>query len=250
MPDGQRSPPGVSLFDGAAGQNLGYCNLSAAGRDHINLSISLATGAAGHQYPPQTPQNPASAAPLVDQASRPPVQRLSFLARVSRRFRTSSRRRAHNDIQHERDNATPCLAPEHQPTPEPPPPSLVSDAVMLPDGSNITSFDSRSQLLLARLHVSSEEEVYARSLLSKGHGFPIYNPPPFGRPVRLGDLGILSQDGFELFGNLFDPNDQREFSIKRPPPPETTYQAGKLHEGQVITTGFEDAGRLSDVDMK
>ncbi|KAH6916271.1 hypothetical protein BKA70DRAFT_483121 [Coprinopsis sp. MPI-PUGE-AT-0042] len=243
MPDEQQTPPGVVLFDRTAGQNFDNSHLSAAGRDQINVSINLATGSAGHQHPS-----------LVVQGSRPPTQRHSLLSRVHRRSHTRSRRQSRSGTRplQESVNATQCLAqvaPEH-PTPGPPPSSPSSDVDILADGSSIASLDSRSQSSLVRLHASNAEEVYERSLLPKGHGFPLFNPRPLERPVRFGDFGILGQDGFDSFGNLFDPKDQQEFSIDRPPQPNLKHQPEKLHEGLVISAGVGDVRRLADADTK
>ncbi|KAH6890781.1 hypothetical protein BKA70DRAFT_866685 [Coprinopsis sp. MPI-PUGE-AT-0042] len=258
MPDGQQTSPSVVLFDRTTGQSFGNSNLSAAGRDHISLSINLATGGAGHQYPSQIPESAASPPPLVVQDSRPPVQGPSFLTRVHRRFRTHSQRQPCSDTQplQEQENATPCLtqvAPENQPALGPPPPPPLppfSDVAILPDGSRITSLGSPSQSPPIQPGAPSAKEVYERSLLLKEQGFPLFNPRPLERPVRFGDFGILCQDGFDSFGNLFDPNDQQEFSIDHPPRPKVRYQPEKLQEGLVMTEGIGDVRRGADAEAK
>ncbi|KAH6890782.1 hypothetical protein BKA70DRAFT_1327363 [Coprinopsis sp. MPI-PUGE-AT-0042] len=254
MSDIPLSPSGVVMFDRTTGQNFGHSNFSAAGRDHINLNIHLATGSNGHHLPiTQIPESIDETRSLP--RAQPAAQHPSLLTRVCQRFRNRSRRRPRTNVQvpQEPDNVVPCpaqTAKRNQPPPGPPPPSPSSDAVVLSDGSSVSSFDSCSPSSPVRYRVSGEEEVYERALLPKGQGFPLFNPPPLDKPVRFGDFGILGQDGFETFGNLFDPNDQQEFSLSNPPQYDARRHPRKLQEGQVVASGIEDARRLQDGDQK
>lgn len=87
--------------------------------------------------------------------------------------------------------------------------------------------------------------MYERSFLPKGQGYPLYNPSPFGRPARLGDIGIITPDGFQPFGNLYAPEDQDRFSIVAPPKGEALCQLEKFKQGQTLVIGMEDARRLT-----
>jgi hypothetical protein len=96
-----------------------------------------------------------------------------------------------------------------------------------------------------------EEQVYERSLLPKGEGYPMYNPSPLERPAKLGDFGIITADGFVSFGNLYvgnlyDPEDLRELSIPAPPKEKVVCQSQKFKRGKALCIGMEDARRLAD----
>ncbi|KAH6867457.1 hypothetical protein BKA70DRAFT_1360606 [Coprinopsis sp. MPI-PUGE-AT-0042] len=238
MTDQPQPPLGVVMFTKTNGQNFDNSNFFAAGRDHINLNINLATGGASHRISATSPTPESAETPSLPIA-QPSPQHPPLLTRVYRRFRNGWARPAHNKALQEPDNVSPYPAEHSKLTQTPHRP-------VLSDGSNITSFDSCSQSPLVRQCVSGEEEVYERSLLPKGHGFPLFNPPPFHKPVMFGDFGILGQDGFESFGNIFDPNDQQEFSIGSPPHCDARLHPRKLMEGQVVACGIEDARRLTD----
>ncbi|KAH6901418.1 hypothetical protein BKA70DRAFT_1309369 [Coprinopsis sp. MPI-PUGE-AT-0042] len=219
-------PPGVVLFDSTVPNPWDF---SAAGRDHINLEIHLG-GAGSH----------LSATPLIPKRAETPL-----LTRVYRRFRRRSERRPRTVVQEPGGVSTTMVqnAEWNQP-PRRPPPS--PDA----DSSSLTSLENCwGQSPPARRVFSSEEEVYERSLLSKRYGLPLYNPQPTGKPIRFGDFGILGQDGFESFGNVFDPDDQHEFSLSIPPQYDARRYPRKLQEGQVVASGIEDARTLTDGDQ-
>ncbi|KAH6916275.1 hypothetical protein BKA70DRAFT_483173 [Coprinopsis sp. MPI-PUGE-AT-0042] len=253
MPDRQQTAPGVVLFDGTTGQNFGNSNLSAAGRDHINLSINLATGGAGHQYSSQTPESATSSPPLIVQGSERPAQDPSLFTRVYRSFCHRSRRRPRSNGQdlHEPENVPQYprieVTQHDRPVPGLSSPSPSPVVTLLSDGGSITSFDNYSQSV--RIGISNEEEVFERCLLPKGHGYPMFNPRPLRGPVKFGDYGILGPDGFDSFGNLYNPENQQELSISHIPEPFITSQPEKLHEGQIISTGIEDARQFRTVNQ-
>ena len=70
----------------------------------------------------------------------------------------------------------------------------------------------------------------------------MYNPAPLGNSAKLGDIGILTQDGFHSLGNLYTPSDQERFSIMPPPSYEAICQPEKFKEGETLHTGLEDMG--------
>ncbi|KAH6916267.1 hypothetical protein BKA70DRAFT_1556769, partial [Coprinopsis sp. MPI-PUGE-AT-0042] len=250
MSDGQQSPPGVVLCDRTNGQSFSNSSLSAAGRDLINLSISLATGGTGYQCPPQVTDGAIPSTNTLVEGPGQSAQHPSLFTRVYRRLRRRSRRQPCTHGQALQDSALcpPEVTTQNGPSPGPPPPSP-SRSTVVSDGASITSFDNCSQSSSFRTGASSEEEVYERCLLPKGHGYPMFNPRPLGKPAKIGDLGILGQDGFESFGNIYDPKDQQELSIGEPPEPWTTYQPEKFQEGQIISTGIDDARQSTSVNQ-
>ncbi|KAH6867533.1 hypothetical protein BKA70DRAFT_402199 [Coprinopsis sp. MPI-PUGE-AT-0042] len=216
MADRTQSPAGAVMFNGTNGQTIGNSSFSAAGRDHINLTIHVETGGSGHHLSTtsqilESVETPSL--PLVQLS----VQHPHLLTRIYQRIIVWL--------------------------------NVLIAWFVLSGGSNITPFDS-SPLSLVRQCVSAEEEVYERSLLPKGQGFPVFNPPPLDKTVRVGDFGILGRDGFESFGNLFDPNDQQEFSISSPPQCDARRHPRRLREGQVVASGIEDARISIDNDQR
>ena len=80
--------------------------------------------------------------------------------------------------------------------------------------------------------ISTDNEVYARLLLPKGNGFPIWNPDPdHNLPddyrqngIRIGDVGIINRDGRWDF--LFNICNSRDSPTNR-------------HEGHELPSAFE-----------
>ncbi|KAH6890778.1 hypothetical protein BKA70DRAFT_1234381 [Coprinopsis sp. MPI-PUGE-AT-0042] len=259
----QLAPPAVVLFDRTAEQSFNNSNLTATGRDYINVSVNVGTAGAGYPFPStsQVSQGLANSPTPPLQDPKRSVHRLSILARIFRMFRRLRHRyekrpqtTAQTLSEPERAPQVPTLVlPQDDPisssTQSLSPPLLETpspDSHALSHPSSILAFDRCCQSSQPRLNVSSEEEVYERCLLPKGQGYPLFNPQPLRYPVKPGDFGILGQDGFDPIGNLFDPIDQQQFKINRPPKHEVTRQPRKLKEGQTIATGIEDARKVAD----
>ena len=94
--------------------------------------------------------------------------------------------------------------------------------------------------------------VYARILLVKGHGYPLWIPEPFSnlprayrsKGVRIGDLGIITTDGgFDFLFNICLPPDH-PINMGRVPP---GFSALPLDRCRDITTVPDMHGRGCDI---
>ncbi|KAH6916256.1 hypothetical protein BKA70DRAFT_1255166 [Coprinopsis sp. MPI-PUGE-AT-0042] len=211
MAEQQPPPPGVDMFGKSTALTICNSRIAAAGRDHFTLNVSVTTPA---QEP--TKQDPSIVAAL--------LRGLIYGAKWLYNY---------------------ILAPPGISTPVPGPDirSSLYDGSVLCDGIRLSRIDSPSNAPQPRNSASSEEEVYERSFLPKGHGYPMYHPPPLGASVKLGDIGIITQDGFQSFGNLYTPLDREKFSVSSPPVHDVIQQSEKWKEGQTFVTGMEDAKR-------
>jgi hypothetical protein len=75
-------------------------------------------------------------------------------------------------------------------------------------------------------HGHSDSEIYARNLLVKKHGYPLWLPEPFSnlprkyrkKGVSVGDVGIITSDGgFDYLFNICLPSDHPINSGRVPP---------------------------------
>ncbi|KAH6918045.1 hypothetical protein BKA70DRAFT_7230 [Coprinopsis sp. MPI-PUGE-AT-0042] len=226
MAEGLPPRPGVVMFDRSAEQAFYNSNFTATGRDTVTVNVAVAT--AGQ----------APSLPIQERRSR--VSDPSLISRFLRVFRRNTRQ-SYNRDQASRDAEV--SSPPALPVPSPPSRPHLSDVAVLSDGSSLSFIDRPSKSPQPRSSASNEEEVYERSFLPKGQGHPMYNPSPLGASVKLGDIGIITQDGFQSFGNLYVPRDQNKFSIDPPPDCDVVHQSEKFQEGQTFVTGMEDAKR-------
>ncbi|KAH6916295.1 hypothetical protein BKA70DRAFT_1255265 [Coprinopsis sp. MPI-PUGE-AT-0042] len=103
--------------------------------------------------------------------------------------------------------------PSHEPMegrPCPPPllPSTHSSGIAYCETANkievvpLNHLDIHAQLALSAAPVQMPHEIYVSHLYPRGHGYPCANPKPRGDPVRIGDIGFVASDQFNVLVNL------------------------------------------------
>ncbi|KAH6916258.1 hypothetical protein BKA70DRAFT_482848 [Coprinopsis sp. MPI-PUGE-AT-0042] len=233
--EGQSPPAGVVMFDKSTAQTFYNSSFAAAGRDHVTVNVAVGTASQPPSPPARKPTKPD------------PSIITGFFRGFSRSRKRSRSQRTSQDLP---DTGCTTASSIHttQPVPSTPSPPVrpsLCDVAILSDGSSLSSIDSPSNSPQPRPCASSEEEVYERSFLPKGQGHPMYNPSPLGGPAKPGDVGIITPDGFEPFGNLFVPEDQEKFCIDSPPKVAIVRQSEKFKQGQTLVIGMEHAKGLA-----
>ncbi|KAH6903498.1 hypothetical protein BKA70DRAFT_598917 [Coprinopsis sp. MPI-PUGE-AT-0042] len=90
----------------------------------------------------------------------------------------------------------------------------------------------------SRDFVGGLDNIYIKKIYPSGHGYPCPNPCPQGPPVRIGDVGELTSNGFITITNLFDcqiPALQSQLASVGPP--KFCHVLKYLSEGESITGG-------------
>ncbi|KAH6867200.1 hypothetical protein BKA70DRAFT_1453574 [Coprinopsis sp. MPI-PUGE-AT-0042] len=82
------------------------------------------------------------------------------------------------------------------------------------------------------------DSIYIKEIYPRGYGDPCPNPCPQGPPVRIGDVGELTSNGFIAIANLFDCQiPALRSQLASLGPPDVLHEPHYLSEGQSITSG-------------
>ncbi|KAH6912952.1 hypothetical protein BKA70DRAFT_1397951 [Coprinopsis sp. MPI-PUGE-AT-0042] len=96
--------------------------------------------------------------------------------------------------------------------------------------------DIYGRLALPTAPTRTPHEIYVRQLYPRGHGYPCANPMPWGKPVQIGDIGLLESDGFNVLQNLYTLLDDLLHEAPVPVVP-TVYNPEIFVEGDTIAGG-------------
>jgi hypothetical protein len=89
---------------------------------------------------------------------------------------------------------------------------------------------------------SSIRDVYIRNIYPSGRGYPCPDPWPMGPPIRIGDVGTFTLDGFVALENLYDCRSAslQDHLSSLPPLSEVWRNPEYLSAGESVTGGVSE----------
>ncbi|KAH6890788.1 hypothetical protein BKA70DRAFT_867374 [Coprinopsis sp. MPI-PUGE-AT-0042] len=109
--------------------------------------------------------------------------------------------------------------------------------------------DVNAQLALSAAPVRMPHDIYVSHLYPRGHGYPCANPKPWGDPVKIGDIGLMAGDRFNVLENLYSLPESFLFGKPVPAPP-IVCDPEIFEEGDCITGGIDACEvKMSETDQ-
>jgi hypothetical protein len=82
-------------------------------------------------------------------------------------------------------------------------------------------------------------DIYVSHLYPRGYGYPCANPKPRGKPLKIGDIGLITNDRFKVLENLFA-LPQTFLGGNLVPIPTVTCDPEYIEQGHCITGGIDE----------
>lgn len=99
--------------------------------------------------------------------------------------------------------------------------------------------DRHAQLSLSAATPRMPHDIYVSHLYRRGHGYPCANPKPWGDPVKIGDIGLIASDRFNVLENLYSLPDSFLCGTPVPTTP-IVFEPAVFEEGDCITGGIDE----------
>lgn len=115
--------------------------------------------------------------------------------------------------------------------------------------------DIRAELSRTAAPIRMPHEIYVSHLYPHGYGYPCANPKPRGDPIKIGDIGLLAGDRFDVLQDLYQlPQDFTGNLPGRMPQirSEDIFEAGKCITsgvGSCYTTWCADQVTMNEITI-